>query len=185
MLNAVQTDLFSREAVTYLTKRVNEFLRQRAQEQTALHHERASAQRAALADAEATLENIRRAIKAGIITPTTKQLLEEAEAHLQDLRVPQPSLPPSTSKPERVLSVLPAVVEGYLASLRKLLHKDLPKARTMLRLLIREVRLVPQHTGAAQPGLLAQVHGDIQGVFSLLQVRLVPGGGFRHWSIGL
>jgi site-specific DNA recombinase len=176
LLDALQQQLFSREAVTYLTKKVNTLLRQRSEDQAALQGAQLKSHHHELSDAEATLENIRKAIKAGIITPTTKQLLEEAEARLEALRTSLVT-PHPTVKTGSALSVLPSAVERYLLDLRKTLHRDLPKARAMLRLLVDEVRLVPQDIDTTEPGLTAQICGNIQGVFSLLPAASTTGAG--------
>ncbi len=66
----------------------------------------------------------------------------------------------------------------YLLNLRKTLPEILGRPGCMFRLLVDEVRLIPANISTRSPGLLELIHGNIRGVYPL-QVRLVPGGGFR------
>ncbi len=65
---------------------------------------------AELAKAERELENIKKAIRQGILTPTTRTMLEEAEKRVGEV---ESTLKASAAKRGEV-AVLPSVVEGYL-----------------------------------------------------------------------
>lgn len=98
------------------------------------------------------------AIRKGVVTPTTKAMLEEAEGKVARLEA-------ALNAPDAVLrniSVLPRLVEGHLRDLREVMGKDPARARGILRRLIGEVTLRPN-----SKGLLAVVRGNLAGILDL------------------
>ena len=114
-LDYVFGGLFTPARVEYLTHAVNSALQQAVQQAPSI----AAQQEAALRQARQELENIAAAIKQGIITPTTRQILEDAERRVSMLEhaVCQP-----VRIPARLISVR-TVVERYLRNLRAILDK--------------------------------------------------------------
>ena len=96
-----------KEAVRYLTRRVNEILAQpRTPRRDAANRE--------LEQARQDLENIKSAIRQGLITATTKAMLEETEARVArgEAAVREADLP------DGKLAVLPKLIEHRLRDLQ-------------------------------------------------------------------
>ncbi len=91
------------------------------------------------ADGAATIDNPvdsdKAAIRAGLLSPTKKALLEEAEAKVARLSA---HVPPLAHRPFSA-----EIVTGYLSDLKGLLVKDVARARTMLECLIGRITLKP------------------------------------------
>lgn len=88
LLAVIEQEVFSPDAIAYLTKRANEAL-------TRVGARDASKRRALEAElrtASEELENIKTPIRRGVVTDTTKQILEEeAEREVQRIRaLPRP-----------------------------------------------------------------------------------------------
>lgn len=87
LLAVIEQEVFSPDAIAYLTKRANEAL-------TRVGARDASKRRALEAElrtASEELENIKTPIRRGVVTDTTKQLEEEAEREVQRIRaLPRP-----------------------------------------------------------------------------------------------
>ncbi len=83
------------------------------------------------------MENITNAIRQGIVTPTTKQMLEEAEQRITHL---EPALKTPIVK-HNALAILPSVVEGYLKDLRGSLGRNPERARELLAKLLGPITL--------------------------------------------
>ncbi len=87
--------------------------------------------------ARTELENITNAIRQGVLTPTTKQMLEEAERRGAYLEA---ALKTPTVK-HNALAILPSVVEGYLKDLRGSLGRNPERARELLVKLLGPITL--------------------------------------------
>lgn len=123
------------------------------------------AARRRLQDAERLRENILAAIRAGILTPSTKAELEAAEdavaAAGEALRASAPA------SPAVLLPRLREVWKGMVANLDGAARRS-PKARDALRALIGEATLK-----TANGALVAEIAPS--------QIVLVAGAGFGHW----
>lgn len=127
--------------------------------------------RKALRDATTERDNIMRAIAAGIITPTTKAALNNAEERVaaaeENLRHVE-SFQPS--------QLLPRAREMYRDMLSTLQHvDDMAAAREVLRVLIGDVRLIPE-------GGKLTAEMQSAGLAGALQISLVAGAGFERYS---
>jgi hypothetical protein len=112
----------------------------------------------ALRQARRELDNIAAAIRAGVITPTTKTMLEDAERRVAALEqavrnAHRPAVP--------VVSVR-TVVERYLRDLQGLLEANVDEARRLLTLAVE--RIVLRREGSR---LIARVTGNLAGMFAL------------------
>jgi hypothetical protein len=138
------------EALPYLTKRVNEALTrlgaQGVSERRALEAE--------LQNAKEELENIKTAIRRGVVTDTTREMLEEAERKVQTIRANMGL----AAEPKIAVSVrtLPSLVENYLRNLRSVLYRDTDRARLMLSRLVGDIVLRPE-----EDGVVAEVRGNV------------------------
>lgn len=120
LLELIFGDVFSPETVAYVAAQVREAVMRL----TSGTDERLAMRRAELARARSELENIARAIRMGVVTATTRAMLEDAERRVAELEAAVrvapglPSLPP-----------VEAAVETYLRDLRATLGTDIPRAR--------------------------------------------------------
>ena len=132
-LDYVFGDLFTPTRVEYLTRAVNTALQQAVRQAPSV----AAQQEAALRQARQELENIAAAIRQGIITPTTRQMQEDAERRISILEqaVRQP-----IRRAARLVSVR-TVVERYLRNSRATLQTNVDEARRMLSLALDRIVL--------------------------------------------
>jgi len=143
--------IFSAEAVEHLTNQVsNALARPRTPGKNVVKKE--------LARANQELDNIKSAIRQGLITSATKAMLEEAEASVTRLEA---ALHASESKVGDVAALSRRIGE-YLNSLHQVMGKDSARARTILQRLIGEVTLKPN-----QKGLEAILRGNLSGILDL------------------
>lgn len=147
-------DLFAPDRLAYLENAVNAVLA-RAQHQSSDTVEEG---RAALQQASRELENIANAIRCGIITPTTKAMLEDAERRVTVL---DRAVREAERTPTPVVSVR-SVVERYLRDLRGLLEANVDEARRMLALAVDKIVLIRE-----SPHLVAEVRGNMAGLLEL------------------
>jgi hypothetical protein len=110
------------------------------------------------ADARRELENIMNAIRAGVITPTTKTMLLGAERRVIAL---EQATRDARKRPAPMVSVR-SVVERYLHDLRRTLETNVDEVRRMLSLAID--RIVLKREGAS---LVAEFCGRLAGMLSL------------------
>ncbi len=158
ILRAVEERVFSPEAVVYLTRQVNAAL-QRMVRQRATTDGRRQGLETNLAQARAELGNVMAAIRQGIITPTTKAMLEDAEARVARLETSLVDLP---DLPAKAVAVIPSVIAAYLKDLRQVLGRDTERARAILRDLLGEITLKPD-----DKGLVAVLQGNVPGILGL------------------
>jgi site-specific DNA recombinase len=181
LLEVIEHELFAPEAIAYITERVNREL------QALVRHRRSSRadrtqREAELRTALAELDRIRDAIRRGLISDLTREMLEEAEARVRRLRAELIAPAPAEL---RAVTVLPHVVAEKLQDLRRLLTSDVEEVRAILRELIGEVTLHP-----TPEGLVAELAGNIQGLLALgpqplRVINMVAGGGFEPPTFGL
>lgn len=117
-----------------------------------------------LAQAQKELDNLMAAIRAGIITATTKKALEEAEHQVQSARDDLQAI--ERFEPAQILPRTREIYRDLVASLEAI--EDVTAAREALRQIIGDVRLVPED-GA----LTAEMQSP--GLAGALQIALVAG----------
>ena len=148
-------DLFAPHRLAYLSKAVDAALRDARGHSASL----LAAKEGALQDARSELANIAAAIRQGIVTPTTRAMLEEAEQRVARLeeavrdlrRHPAPVVPLESS------------VALYLEDLRGTLEMNVEEAR---RLLARGLdRIVLRRDEAGR--LWAELRGNLAGILRL------------------
>ena len=148
-------DLFAPHRLAYLSKAVNAALRDaRGQSVTVL-----ASKEATLQDARRELANIAAAIRQGILTPTTRALLEEAEARVARLEEAVRDL---KRRPAPVVSFASSV-RRYLDDLRGTLETNVEETR---RLLARGLDRIVLRRGA-DGHLWAEVKGNLAGILRL------------------
>jgi len=106
--------------------------------------------------ARTELENIKSAIRQGIITPTTKTMLEETEKHVANLEALLRQTPPAR------IAYLPSVVEACLRDLKATFSTDPDHARALLGRLIGQITL--RREG---PRLIAEFQGNLVGLLEM------------------
>ncbi len=127
-----------------------------------------------LREAQTELANIITAIKAGIVTSSTKSALLAAENKQADAEAEI-----KAAKSFEPTQMLPRAKEIYRSLVSRLENiDDVQSAREAIRELIGEVRLVPE-----QGTLTAEIAED--GLTHALQISLVAGTGFEPVTFGL
>ncbi len=153
LLQVIFEEVFSPETVAYLTERVNEALRRKAEP----HDTARECVRTELAQARLEMANIQTAIRQGILTPTTRSMLEEQERRIEELETAL-----QTSAQPRKVIALPSVVEDYLGDLRGTLGRDTDRARALLTKMVGKVKL--RKVGNR---LVAEVRGNVLGLLDV------------------
>lgn len=155
ILAGLQRDLFTPEGLDLFIKESTRLLtEQRRQRQP----ERDRAQ-LRLTEIEAELSNIMAAIKAGILTSTTKSELEKAEAERTRLHQ---TVETATAQVDKVATFLPRAKERYqelIEGIGALSAKHLPQAREQVRALVGEIRLTPTKAGYLEATLTGRYEG--------------------------
>ena len=158
LLRAIQQELFTPEAVDYLTQRVQEELKRLSRRKQDLQTGRHTLEQE-LAQAVREREAIKDAIRQGLIGAITREMLEEIEARIQSLQgqlqAPRPS-------DVLVSSALPQAVQTKLHELDKVLRSDVSRSRSLLRDLLGEIVLRP-----TSEGLVAELRGNVEGLLRL------------------
>jgi site-specific DNA recombinase len=153
ILAGLQRDLFTPEGLDLFVKETTRLLTERSRER--------KPDPSQLLKVEKEIANIAKAIKAGILTPTTKSELEKAEAERARLQRA------SEETPDRVITMLPRAKERYQALIEgigELSAKHLPQAREQVRALVGEIWLKPSPEGH----LVATLTGRYEGLVKLL-----------------
>ena len=165
LLTGIKTELLSEEAFQRFQRDAAAELKRAAPDLDGLKKQ--------LASAERERDNVMAAIRAGIITPTTKADMIRAEGavstalvELERMRTFQPAqlLPRARETWRRIATTL----ENYA--------RDVPKARDALRELIGDQVVVKEKAG----DLFAEITGS-----SSMQINLVAGAGFEPATFGL
>jgi hypothetical protein len=161
VLRGIREDLFTAEGFVFFRQEVRRVLTERR------HETRTQADRdqAVLRQIDTEIQNVLKAIKAGIWTGTTKSELESLEAEKARLLAQQPtrSAPPAVDVP------LPRLEEQFraaVASLTQLPESRIAEARQGLRFLFggQPITLHPTADG----GLEAELTGDYAGIVRLI-----------------
>ncbi len=151
ILAELQRDLFSHEGLDLFIKETTRLMTERRRER--------KPDPARLAVVEAEITNITNAIKAGILTPTTKAELEKAEAERARLQRMM------EETPDGVITMLPRAKERYHAVIRgigELSAKHLPQAREQVRALVGEIWLKPTPEGHLEATLTGRYEGLVK-----------------------
>lgn len=170
ILRMVFDEVFSPDTLAYVSRKVNEALARRGAPQKptadgyASERKRAAGQ---LSRARCELDNIKGAILLGVVTPTTKQMLEETERRIAELEAALRA----PAAPHRV-TILPSVVKEYLRDLKGTLGRDTERARTLLAKLIGHVTL--RRDGER---LVAELRGNLPGLLGIDEGLDNPGAG--------
>ncbi|MCH8113204.1 MAG: recombinase family protein [Proteobacteria bacterium] len=176
LLNGIKNDLFSEEGIDLFKREVARLLTEHRSHDGAKHREA----QGRLEKVDKEINNIIEAIKAGILTTSTKSALENAEAEKTALKK---SLAAGDGNLAQIGTVLPDAVDRFrdlVDDLENVLQRDVAQGRAQLRSLLgQQIRLHP--TNASH--LEAEVVGDYAGLVSLTQER--PGGRSRAGKLSL
>ncbi len=127
-----------------------------------------------LEKAEQEIDNILSAIKAGIVTASTKAELEKLEAERERLLS---QLKVDTRKLDKVGHILPRAVDRFkdiVDNLETVTLRDVARARTQIGHLLGEIALHPKN------GYLeAELAGDFAGMLKLAEINVVPRRGLE------
>jgi site-specific DNA recombinase len=162
LLEAVRRDLFTDETIKLFKIETSRLLAEQRRKPNG-----ADAARDRLVEVEREIDNLLAAIKAGIITQTTKGELERLEAERDRLTA---SLSADVRKLDKVGHMLPRAVERFrdlVDGLEAVTLRDVTRARAELRRLIGDVPLHPR-----DGYLEAELKGKYAGVLRLAQVEL-------------
>lgn len=152
ILRLVFEEVFSPETVAYLTERVNKALARETMPPDALRKQKQTE----LDQARMELENIKSAIRQGVVTATTREMLEEAEARVSTLEANVRT----QSKP-KVVSLSSAVTR-HMTDLKATLGRDNDRARKALSKLVSQV-VLRRHGDR----LMAEVQGNLKALLDL------------------
>jgi site-specific DNA recombinase len=166
LLAGVKDSLLTDEAYLAFEAEARSLLRQAKPDPAAARHR--------LANARKELDNLMAAIRAGIITPTTKVALEQAEQLAAEAQ--EELIAIERFQPTQILPRAREIYRDLVARLEAV--EDVPAAREALRSLIGNVRLIPE-----QGTLTAEMQSA--GLAGALQITLVAGEGFEPSTFGL
>jgi site-specific DNA recombinase len=167
-------DMFAPHRVAYLERAVDAALKRALDRSTDTAAERETA----LRQARRELDNIAAAIRAGVITPTTKTMLEDAERRVAALE----QAVRNAHRPAVPVVPVRTVVERYLRDLRGLLSTNVDEARRLLSLALDKIVL---RTEGGH--VVARITGKMSGLLTLggLDVVASVGAGRGIWKIPL
>ncbi|HLW58950.1 MAG TPA: hypothetical protein VKV57_03395 [bacterium] len=160
LLRAIQEELFTPEAVDYLTRRVQEELKRLSRQKHDQHASRHTVEQE-LSQALQERVAIKDAIRRGLISAITREMLVEVEARIQHLERRLQVPPPIDAL---VGMILPEMIQ----ELDEVLGRDLSRSRGLLRDLLGEIVLRP-----TSEGLVAELRGNVEGLLRL--EKALPG----------
>lgn len=126
------------------------------------------------ARAKAEIDNIMTAIKAGIITPSTKVALEEAEARLQEAERQVEEI--QRFQPAQILPRAREIHRSMVEQLEQI--EEVSTVKEAIRDIVGEIRLIPE-----EGELWAEIKQG--GMAALSQLLVVAGIGFEPMTFGL
>jgi len=163
LLEGIQKELLAPEYMELFVKETQRLLNERQREKRGAKDDLTKR----LERVEKEISNIMAAIKAGILTQTTKSELEKAEAEKREIEKALAGSPGA----DKVVSILPRVVDTYkrlIGDLRAPLQADVVKARGKLKTLLGdEIKLIPQ-----EGYLEAEIRGDYAGLLSIAAPKI-------------
>jgi site-specific DNA recombinase len=161
----IRRKVYGPKEIDVLVRLVNDRLAALASERTST----GSDTKEELTKARHELENIKQAIRDGVRTPTTLQMLQEVEGRITRLeRKAQPA--PAAPKP-----ITREGIQHYVGRLKELLVADVEGAKRLLKTLIQPITLEP-----AEDGTRATLRGNLEGVLMLAWGR----SDVRYWEFG-
>jgi hypothetical protein len=122
---------------------------------------------AELIRAQTEIQNVKAAILQGILTPTTRELLETCERRVAELEAALRT----PAKPVKAVSLAGAIAT-YLSDLQRTMTTDIAYARTLLEKLVRKISL--RRDGS---DLVAGVRGNLVGILGAETVCGFHGAG--------
>jgi DNA invertase Pin-like site-specific DNA recombinase len=173
LLKAIQEDLFTEEGLEVFKEEFERYLLEQRKAKTSdkEHTHRR------LSEVQAEIDNIMAALKAGIITSTTKEMLLQAEAERDCLRQ---VLEVPANKLDKLTTALPNLVDRFqrmLEDLARATRYEIDKARGILHGLVGEKKIVLRPTAdRAGNYLTAELAGDYAGLIPLIfqgKIKLV------------
>jgi site-specific DNA recombinase len=175
LIDAIKNELLSEEAIDLFIEETTKILHLRNKNGNAT----SAANKRSLSQAEKKIANLMNAIKAGIVTPTTKAELEKAEVEYERAKA---AMNAATGMQEVLTTFLPNAAERYrklINNLGSALQTDIGFARQCLKTLLGCVKLVPSTTGSF---LEAELRHSPEGLIKLalnndigFKARLVAG----------
>jgi site-specific DNA recombinase len=138
-----------------------------------------------LAKVEGEIANIMTAIKAGILTASTKLELEKAEAERTRLLE---TIKTQATKADKIATLLPRAAERYRAvvnDLNRLSKTHVAQAREQIRELVGEIRLVPTTDGYLEAVMTGRYKGVLKLAVGSKLNNMVAGEGFEPSTFGL
>jgi site-specific DNA recombinase len=138
-----------------------------------------------LAKVEGEIANIMTAIKAGILTASTKLELEKAEAERTRLLE---TIKTQATKADKIATLLPRAAERYRAvvnDLNRLSKTHVAQAREQIRELVGEIRLVPTTDGYLEAVMTGRYEGVLKLAVGSKLNNMVAGEGFEPSTFGL
>jgi site-specific DNA recombinase len=173
LLDAIQKDLFTAEGQALFVQETTKLLAAHRRGQPA-EHQRAAKR---LQEVDQEIEHLMTAIKAGILTSSTKSALERAEAERTALLQAVQAQHKDVAK---VAAFLPNAIGRFktlIEDLANVTQLQVDRARGLLRVLLgREIVLHPCADGADRY-LTAEVTGDYAGLLRLVIGQNKSGGG--------
>jgi hypothetical protein len=173
LLEAIQFDLFSEQGFAIVQQEIVRVLAERRRGRSS---ELVTAN-ARLREAEQKIDNIKEAILQGIVTKTTKAMLEEAEAERDRL---SQSVRAGRTKADSVVDFLPNAVEKFKAKLEnigQLRQHEVDKARELLRDVLGSSIILHPTADGVDRFLTAEVSGDYEALTRLILGQNKFGGG--------
>ena len=175
LVEAIRDDFFCKEAVAAFVKETESILKQ-VQDESEPNQDGI---RRRLANAEKDIANIMTAIKAGIITPSTKVELEKAEA--EKTRATE-ELKAEPARTDNLPNMLPRAIErykGFLSDLGGTLQRDVAQARQHIKTLVGPIKLTPKPEGYLEAELTKNREAILLSLGNSNYIRLVAGAGFE------
>ncbi len=148
ILSLVQEQMLAPAAVAHFVRHFDRVLKERLRRQAPSERN----WKRELAQAEAELENVKAAIRAGIITRTTRAMLEETEAKVERLGLKMSEPAPA----QTALRMLPTMAAKFVEDVCRLAQCNVPKGRILLQEFVGRIVLRPN--GAT---LVAVVQGNL------------------------
>lgn len=136
ILALIQDQMLAPVALEEFTRHFNQVLAESLRQRGAI----GKGSRRELARAEAELEHIKAAIRAGVVTLTTRTMLEEAEAKVAQLKAHTKDPAPA----KIALRLLPSAAARFAADVRRLAEHNIPKARLLLEDFLGRIVLKPE-----------------------------------------
>jgi hypothetical protein len=168
LLASIQRDLFTEEGLAVFKEEVTRLLveHRRTRKSDVTHAT------TRLHQVEQEIAHIMTAIKAGILTPSTKAALEQAEAEQAQLK----SMQDQSKVIDKVTTFMPNLVERFkklVDGLATVTQHQVDKARGILRDLVGgEIRLHPTAAGTERY-LTAELAGDYAGLVRLVAPKIL------------